>query len=215
MFIYMPPSTGHRGLDVFVNVLTIPGFKPHNEYYIDRDIRDTAGGQALFREVKAKWGLHTAIETCGETSWAVLETLLGLTDLVMMDIKHMDRAKHRAATGASNDMILENACRLASTTALPLVFRTPVVPTVNDTGAAIAAIARFVRELRELRARSGHAGSRSTITYELLPFHKLASDKYAVLGLEYSASELPTPGKAQLEALQRVAQDQGLDVRIG
>ena len=44
MFVYIPPGTGHRGLDVFVNVLTIPGFKPHNEYYIDRDIRDTAGG---------------------------------------------------------------------------------------------------------------------------------------------------------------------------
>ena len=160
-------------------------------------------------------GLHTAIETCGETSWTVLETLLGLTDLVMMDIKQMDRVKHRQATGAPNDMILENACRLASTTALPLIFRTPVVPTVNDSGEAIAAIARFVRELQELRARSGQAGSRSTITYELLPFHKLASDKYAGLGLEYSASELPTPGKAQLEALQRVAQDQGLDVRIG
>jgi hypothetical protein len=42
-FLYIPPGTGHRGLDVFVNVLTIPGFKPHNEYYIDRDIRDTGG----------------------------------------------------------------------------------------------------------------------------------------------------------------------------
>jgi len=50
MFIYIPPGTGHRGLDVFVNVLTIPGFKPHNEYYIDRDIRDTAGGQTPFNE---------------------------------------------------------------------------------------------------------------------------------------------------------------------
>jgi hypothetical protein len=50
MFIYIPPGTGHRGLDVFVNVLTIPGFKPHNEYYLDRDIRDTAGGSAPFNE---------------------------------------------------------------------------------------------------------------------------------------------------------------------
>ena len=50
MFVYIPPGTGHRGLDVFVNVLTIPGFKPHNEYYIDRDIRDTAGGQTPFNE---------------------------------------------------------------------------------------------------------------------------------------------------------------------
>lgn len=50
MFVYIPPGTGHRGLDVFVNVLTIPGFKPWNEYYLDRDIRDTANGQAPFNE---------------------------------------------------------------------------------------------------------------------------------------------------------------------
>ena len=49
-FVYIPPGTGHRGLDVFVNVLTIPGFKPHNEYYIDRDIRDVAGGQTPYNE---------------------------------------------------------------------------------------------------------------------------------------------------------------------
>ena len=50
MFVYIPPGTGHRGLDVFVNVLTIPGFKPHNEYYIDRDICDSTGGKAPFNE---------------------------------------------------------------------------------------------------------------------------------------------------------------------
>ncbi len=50
MFIYIPPGTGHRGLDVFVNVLTIPGFKPHNEYYIDRDIRDATGGRVPYNE---------------------------------------------------------------------------------------------------------------------------------------------------------------------
>lgn len=48
MFIYIPPGTGHRGLDVFVNVLTIPGFRPHNEYYIDRDVRDVAGDKAPY-----------------------------------------------------------------------------------------------------------------------------------------------------------------------
>jgi hypothetical protein len=50
MFVYIPPGTGHRGLDVFVNVLTVPGFKPHNEYYLDRDIRDLAGGKSPYNE---------------------------------------------------------------------------------------------------------------------------------------------------------------------
>ena len=46
--VYIPPGVGHRGLDVFVNVLTVPGFKPHNEFYIDQDIRDRAGGRAPY-----------------------------------------------------------------------------------------------------------------------------------------------------------------------
>lgn len=50
MFVYIPPGTGHRALDAFVNVLTIPGFKPNNEYYLDRDIRDLAGGKSPFNE---------------------------------------------------------------------------------------------------------------------------------------------------------------------
>jgi hypothetical protein len=49
-FVYIPPGTGHRGLDVFVNVLTIPGFKPHNEYYLDREICDVAKGEAPYNE---------------------------------------------------------------------------------------------------------------------------------------------------------------------
>jgi hypothetical protein len=49
-FVYIPPGTGHRGLDVFVNVLTIPGFKPHNEYYLDREICDAAKGASPYNE---------------------------------------------------------------------------------------------------------------------------------------------------------------------
>jgi hypothetical protein len=48
--VYIPPGVGHRGLDVFVNVLTVPGFKPHNEFYIDQDIRDRTGGRVPYNE---------------------------------------------------------------------------------------------------------------------------------------------------------------------
>jgi hypothetical protein len=62
MFIYIPPGTGHRGLDVFVNVLTVPGFKPHNEYYIDRDIRDQTSGAAPFNEILVESKNYASIE---------------------------------------------------------------------------------------------------------------------------------------------------------
>lgn len=46
--IYIRPDTGHRGIDVFVNVITLPGFKPRNEIYLDQAIKDTAHGRAPY-----------------------------------------------------------------------------------------------------------------------------------------------------------------------
>jgi len=43
-FVYIPAGTGHRGIDAFVNVITVPGFKPHNEYYIDADVQEATRG---------------------------------------------------------------------------------------------------------------------------------------------------------------------------
>ena len=65
MFIYIPPGTGHRGLDALVNVLTIPGFKPHNEYYIDRDIYEAGRGEVPYNE-----------NHLGSRNFASLEALL-------------------------------------------------------------------------------------------------------------------------------------------
>ena len=159
-------------------------------------------------------GLHTAIETCGESPWASFETLLPVTDLIMMDIKHVAPDKHRAATGKSNDRILANARRLALTDK-PIVFRTPVVPSVNDTGEEIGQIASFIRDLKDQRKTNGNGrGETADIRYELLAFHKLASDKYTSLGLDYKASGIETPTGAKMSELLRVAKRCGIEARI-
>lgn len=44
--VSIPPGVGHRGMDVFVNVITVPGFKPHNEYYLDADVARVSRGAA-------------------------------------------------------------------------------------------------------------------------------------------------------------------------
>jgi len=46
--VYIQPGTGHRGLDAFVNVITLPGFKPRNEIYLDQRIKDSAGGSSPY-----------------------------------------------------------------------------------------------------------------------------------------------------------------------
>jgi pyruvate formate lyase activating enzyme len=168
-------------------------------------------GREILRRCKSHQ-LHTAIETCGEVPWESLEAFLPFTDLVMMDIKHVDSVKHAAATGHPNARILSNALRLAlSGTAT--IFRTPVVPSVNDTEEDIRQIAQFVHGLAE-RARSGSRNGAGKITYELLAFHKLAGGKYQSLGREYKARDIETPTREWMTALLDVAQRCGADASI-
>jgi pyruvate formate lyase activating enzyme len=159
--------------------------------------------RAILARCKAE-GLHTAIETCGHVPWDNLAALLPFTDLVMMDLKQMDPDRHRAVAGASNERILANARALAQSH-VPLIFRTPVVPGVNDAATEIEAIGLFIRQLTALRAEADHRSSRSEISWELLPFHRLAADKYRSLGLEYPARGLEPPSAEQMAALIAVA----------
>lgn len=146
-------------------------------------------------------GIHTAIETAGNYPWPFLAMLLPALDLVMMDLKHFDSDKHRWATGAPNERILDNARRLAKTD-MPILFRIPVIPTVNDTDAEVAAIAAFVRDLVE-RRRARNV--RVPIALELLAFHRLAGDKYRSLGLPDRAAHLQPLSKARMHELNAVA----------
>lgn len=148
-------------------------------------------------------GIHTAIETSANSRWDLLESLLPVTDLILMDIKHMDPKKHLEATGVSNARILANARKLAQT-AKHLTIHTPVVPTVNDTKDEIVAIAQFVAELNLIRL--GVDLDYPRITMALLPFHKLAADKYKGLGLDYQASQLEPPSQEKIQELNEILQ---------
>jgi pyruvate formate lyase activating enzyme len=144
-------------------------------------------------------GVHTAIETAGAYPWSWLEGILPFVNLVMMDIKHLDGAKHLKATGMDNGAILENARRL-SHTGLPLILRVPVIPGVNDTPGEVSAIRDYVRLLRDEQP----AGS--SLSFELLAYHPLALDKYRSLGRENPCERLaPLSGDRMLE-LEAIAQ---------
>jgi len=150
-------------------------------------------------------GMHTALQTCGECPWNSLAPLLRYTDLVMMDIKLMPSDRHRAATGKGNERILSNARRIARSAA-DVVFRTPVVPGVNDTADDIARIASFIGELAAARGRA--------LRYELMPFHGLARDKYESLGLAYRAASLEAPSRERMQSLLDAARTPLVDARI-
>jgi len=115
--------------------------------------------------------LHTALDTCGHAPWPILEKLLEYADLVLYDIKHMDSAKHQEATGVPNDLILENAKRIAAYKAMKV--RVPLVPGFNDSSENIRATAQFAKS---------ELGSEDI---DLLPYNKLAESKYTRLEMDY------------------------------
>jgi len=178
-----------------------------------------SGGEPVFQPEFSKEilvrcreeGIHTAIETAGNVSWERLSDLLTLTDMVMMDLKHMDSDKHKRAVGAPNELLKANARRISETDK-PIIFRTPVVPTVNATTEEIGAIAVFVRELQDHRAAI-YGEAAAPISLELLPFHRMAGDKYNSLGLTYRAKDIEPPTKETMVALAESAAAYGITVK--
>ncbi len=148
--------------------------------------------------------LNTAVESTGLARFEQIEKLLPELDYYLMDIKHMDSAKHKAFTGAPNERILENARKIAESGACKLIIRVPVVPTFNDSVEEIKAIARFADTLPGVEK------------LHLLPYHRLGQDKYAGLGREYTMAHIVPPAREHMEELLRAAESVSkLDCQIG
>ena len=146
-------------------------------------------------------GMHTAMETCGYCPWEGLEKIIEHTNMVFMDIKHMDDGEHRRLTGVSNETILENARNVAQKR--PLVLRLPVVPGLNDAEENIRATAEFAAGL-----------GNNFLRLELLPYHELGLDNYERLGLTYSLADVESPSNERMELLRGVAAKSGIEVRV-
>lgn len=156
---------------------------------------------ALLHACKLR-GYHTAIETAGFVKYKAFERVLPYLDLIMMDIKHMDAAKHAAFTGQTNDTILENIQQLAKQN-VRLIVRVPVIPTFNDTPEEIRAIAEHARSLNTVRE------------LHLLAYHRLGAGKYKMLGRDYEMSGVAPLPNEKMQQLLQVAKSTGLQCQIG
>lgn len=149
-------------------------------------------------------GLTTAIESMGCAKYSVIDGILDYLDCYLMDIKHTNHEKHRQFTGRSNELMMENAKKIAASGKTELIIRVPVIPTFNATPEEIADIARFAESLPGVRK------------LHLLPYHRLGQDKYAGLGREYTMSDIVPMEQAYVETLLQAAKDAcSLECQIG
>jgi pyruvate formate lyase activating enzyme len=156
--------------------------------------------EALLAECRTR-RIRTALDTCGWADSAVLGKLSEYVDLFLYDLKLMDGERHRHFTGVSNDLILRNLKLLAEGGSVVIV-RIPVIPEVNDDTANIDAVCDFLSPL-------------SLRKIDLLPYHRIGTDKYRRLQLCHQMDGVSPPNAEQMESLAARLRGAGFCVRIG
>jgi pyruvate formate lyase activating enzyme len=150
---------------------------------------------ALLRESSAR-EIHTALDTSGYAPWSVLDAVRDDVDLFLYDVKTMDDARHRQATGVSNVPILDNLERLAGL-GHRVVMRLPLVPGVNDDDANVRATGAFAAWLGVERV-------------VVLPYHRFGGDKYGRLGRDYLLPETAPPPDDRVAAVVEMLRSFGV-----
>lgn len=135
----------------------------------------------LFRLAKSR-GVHTCLDTSAgvydPSSHDKIDEVLKYTDLVMLDIKHIDNDEHKKLTGLGNRNILAFAEHIRDL-GIPVWIRHVVVPGITDRYEELFALGEYLSTLTNLKA------------LDVLPYHDMAKPKYAELGMEYPLGDTP------------------------
>jgi pyruvate formate lyase activating enzyme len=151
-------------------------------------------------------GIHTALDTTGYVKYDIFERVIPYTDLFLYDLKHVNSDAHEAVIGVRNELILENARRLAGDGG-KMQIRIPVIPRFNDSPEVIEAAGVFCKSL----------GGAVTVI-QLLPYHNLGVVKYQRIH-DYSdgaekALEATPPTDEKITLLKSILENQGLAVTV-
>lgn len=150
----------------------------------------------LFTEAK-KMDIHTTLDTSGnpftreEPFFSKWKELMEVTDLVMLDIKHIDEEGHQILTGQSGKNILEMA-RLMSDLGQPMWIRHVLVPERNDKDEYLQALATFIRGLKTVER------------VEVLPYHTLGVFKWENLGIPYPLEGIASPSPERVARVKQI-----------
>ena len=150
----------------------------------------------LFKKAK-KQGIHTTLDTSGnpyteEGPWhEKWEELMKYTDLVMLDIKHIDEEQHKILTGCTNQNILAMAQKL-SDMGIAMWIRHVLVPERNDRDDYLHRLADFIGTLKNVER------------VEVLPYHTLGIFKWENLHIDYPLKGINPPTKDRIENAEKI-----------
>ena len=150
----------------------------------------------LFQRAKAA-NIPPCLDTSGapftheEPFYSQFLELMKYTDLVLLDLKMMDREGHQSLTGRDNDNILDMA-RLLDKLHVPVWIRHVLVPKVTDDEQDLRDMAAFIQSLQNVKR------------VEVLPYHTLGIYKWKELGLSYSLENVDPPSLEEVKKAKEI-----------
>jgi pyruvate formate lyase activating enzyme len=176
-----------HGLKVMSGGFTLSGGEPLMQHRFAAKLFAAAKGM----------GVHTALDTNGFYGEKLSDAELETIDLVMLDLKTWDPARHRHLTGMDVAPTLEFARRLAARRR-PIWLRYVLVPGLTDDAADIEQIASFAAELGNV------------LRVDVLPFHQMGRFKWKNLGLKYTLEDVEPPTNELVERTVAIYRSKGL-----
>lgn len=145
------------------------------------------------------------INTCLDTSGVIFnpdnaelvkktDVLLNVTDLVMLDIKHIDDEEHKKLTSRTNKNILAFA-KYLNKKGVKMRVRHVIVPGVTDKREELSALGAFLKSFTNIEK------------IETLPYHTLGKAKYEKLGIEYPLGNTPQLSEKDAEKALKIIED--------
>lgn len=145
----------------------------------------------LFKELK-KRNIHTALDTAGSYKITpVIEELLSYTDLVLLDIKHIDNEKCIELTGQSNENEI-NFAKYLSDKNIPVWIRQVLVPGITNDENDLKKLREFLDTLTNVQK------------VEILPYHNLGKFKWEKLEQEYPLKNVPAPSQEEIDIAKKI-----------
>jgi pyruvate formate lyase activating enzyme len=145
--------------------------------------------------------IHTCIDSSGiafnRSNAALMEKmdkLMTVTDLVMLDIKHIDPEKHLELTGQHNENILD-FCKYLDEKGIDMWIRHVVVPGITDDDVYLEKLGYFIGQFHNLKA------------LDVLPYHTMGEKKYESLGIPYKLHGVPAMDKGKVIEKKQVILD--------
>ena len=145
----------------------------------------------LFKKAKER-GINTCIDTAvqpftrNEPFFSKFNELLKYTDLMLLDIKHIDREEHIKLTGKPNDNI-KDCFEYLSEVGQPIWIRHVLVPGITDNDDYLRRTREFIEKLSNVQR------------IEVLPYHSMGQHKFEALGIKYQLEGVESPTKERVE----------------